>query len=92
MQTPANRVPRSRQGGIAQQRLDIQLSLALAALRVETQDSKSVHVVARQLIDPERPHPFKAAGNKEFNCLLWRPPTDQRASDIPRIPSRHSFY
>ena len=33
-----------------------------------------MHVLARQPIDPDRPHPFTAAGNKEFNCLLWMPP------------------
>ena len=39
-----------------------------------TKDTKSVHVLARQPIDPDRPHPFTAAGNTEFNCLLWMPP------------------
>jgi hypothetical protein len=32
---------------------------------------KSVQVLARQPIDLDRPHPFTAAGNTEFNCLLW---------------------
>ena len=39
-----------------------------------TQDTKSVHLLARQPIDLDRPHPFTAAGNTEFNCLLWMPP------------------
>ena len=26
--------------------------------------------LARQHIDPDQPHPFTTAGNKEFNCLL----------------------
>ena len=38
---------------------------------------------------PDRPHPFTAAGNKEFNCLLWLPPTEQRAGDILLIDSTH---
>jgi len=41
-----------------------------------------VHVLARQRIDPRRPHPFTAAGNAEFNCLLWMPPGQARAGDI----------
>ena len=47
-----------------------------------TKDTKSVHLLARQPIDPDRPHPFTAAGNTEFNCLLWMPPNEQRAGDI----------
>jgi hypothetical protein len=52
-----------------------------------TQDTKSVHILARQLIDPDRPHPFTAAGNTEFNCLLWMPPNSQRAGDIVLVDS-----
>src|SRR5262252_9200427 len=50
-------------------------------------DSKSVQVLARQQVDPDRPHPFTAAGNTEFNCLLWLPPTQQRAGDILMVDS-----
>ena len=63
--------------------------LHLPHYEVTTQDAKSVHVLGRQLIDPDRPHPFTAAGNKEFNCLLWLPPTEQRAGDILLIDSTH---
>jgi hypothetical protein len=49
----------------------------------------SVRVLGRQLIDPDRPHPFTAAGNKEFNCLLWIPPAGPRAGDILLIDSTH---
>jgi hypothetical protein len=45
-------------------------------------DTKSVHVLGQQPIDLDRPHPFSAAGNKEFNCFIWMPPKDQRAGDI----------
>ena len=38
-------------------------------------DRKSVQVLARQPVDLDRPHPFTSAGNREFNCLLWMPPT-----------------
>ncbi|WP_363345819.1 hypothetical protein [Methylocystis echinoides] len=41
-----------------------------------------IRVLARQPIDLERPHPFTAAGNREFNCLLWMPPKEDRAGDI----------
>src|SRR5947207_4020346 len=35
-----------------------------------TDDTKSVHVLTRQPIDLDRPHPFTQAGNTEFNSLL----------------------
>jgi hypothetical protein len=47
-----------------------------------TSDTKSVHLLARQPIDTERPHPFTEAGNKEFNAFIWMPPKDERAGDI----------
>ena len=52
-----------------------------------TKDTNSVHVLARQPIDPDRPHPFTAAGNTEFNCLLWMPPKEQRAGDVVLVDS-----
>ena len=50
-------------------------------------DAKTVQVLARQPIDPNRPHPFAAAGNTEFNCLLWLPPAGRRAGDIVMVDS-----
>jgi len=50
-------------------------------------DGKSVQVLARQPIDPKRPHPFTADGNTEFNCLLWLPPAGNRAGDIVMVDS-----
>ena len=50
---------------------------------------RNVHVLARQPIDKERPHPFVEAGNTEFNCLLWLPPTAQRAGDVVMTDSTH---
>src|SRR5437016_13531356 len=47
-----------------------------------TDDTKSVHVLARQPIDLDRPHPFTAAGNTEFNSFIWMPPNGQRAGHI----------
>ena len=47
-----------------------------------TEDTKSIHVLARQPIDLSRPHPFTEAGNREFNMLLWMPPQGDRAGDI----------
>ena len=45
-------------------------------------DTKQVHVLARQPIDLDRPHPFTEAGNTEINSLLWMPPNDERAGHI----------
>jgi hypothetical protein len=52
-----------------------------------TNDGKAVQVLARQPIDLDRPHPFTEAGNKEFNCLLWVPPNEQRAGDVVLVDS-----
>jgi hypothetical protein len=49
---------------------------------VTTNDTKAIHVLARQAIDKSHPHPFTEAGNREFNMFLWMPPTSQRAGDI----------
>ncbi len=49
---------------------------------VTTEDTKTVHVLARQPIDMSRPHPFIEAGNSEFNMFLWMPPGGERAGDI----------
>jgi hypothetical protein len=48
-----------------------------------------MHVLACQPIERERPHPFTAAGNTDFNCLLWMPPQQQRAGDIILVDSTH---
>ncbi len=45
-------------------------------------DAKQIHVLARQPIDLDRPHPFTQAGNTEINSLLWMPPKDERAGHI----------
>src|SRR5881392_4093001 len=50
-------------------------------------DGKSVQLLARQPIDPDRPHPFSAEGNTEFNVLLWLPPSGERAGDIVMVDS-----
>jgi hypothetical protein len=47
-----------------------------------TEDTKSVHVLTRQPIDLERPHPFTEAGNTEFNSCIWMPPITQRPGHI----------
>src|SRR5690349_10665142 len=44
-----------------------------------TDDAKSAYVLTRQPIDLDRPHPFTAAGNTEFNSCIWMPPKDERA-------------
>jgi len=49
---------------------------------VTTEDSSSVHVLARQPIELARPHPFTEAGNRELNALVWMPPSGDRGGDI----------
>ncbi|HEX3671002.1 MAG TPA: hypothetical protein VHT92_04775 [Candidatus Cybelea sp.] len=49
---------------------------------VTTGDSKAIRVLARQPMDMSKPHPFSAAGNREFNMFLWMPPDGKRAGDI----------
>jgi hypothetical protein len=52
-------------------------------------EGADLHVLGRQRVDPDRPHPFTAAGNTEFNALVWMPPSGQRAGDIVLIDSTH---
>jgi hypothetical protein len=52
-------------------------------------ESPALRVLGRQLVDPHRPHPFTAAGNTEFNALIWMPPAAQRAGDLVLIDSTH---
>src|SRR5437899_3523695 len=54
---------------------------------ITEKNSKAIHLLARQPIDLDRPHPFTATGNTEFNCLLWMPPTQERAGDIVLVDS-----
>jgi hypothetical protein len=54
---------------------------------VTSDDPKAIHVLARQPLDVSRPHPFTAAGHREFNTLLWLPPGDGRAGDILVVDS-----
>jgi hypothetical protein len=63
--------------------------LHLPHYALTTSDEKAIHVLARQPIDLDRPHPFSAAGNKEFNVLLWMPPAGNRAGDIVLADSTH---
>jgi hypothetical protein len=50
-------------------------------------ETDSLRVLGRQRVDPSRPHPFTAAGNTEFNALIWMPPAGQRAGDIVLVDS-----
>jgi len=40
------------------------------------------HVLTRQPIDLDRPHPFTEAGNTEFNSCIWMPPSGNRGGHI----------
>lgn len=52
-----------------------------------TPQSDSLHVLARQPVDPTRPHPYTQAGNTELNALIWMPAADQRAGEILLVDS-----
>ena len=52
-----------------------------------SENAGAVHVLARQPIDLDRPHPFSEAGNTEFNSLIWLPPTGERAGHILMVDS-----
>lgn len=52
-------------------------------------EGTGLRVLGRQLVDPHRPHPFTAAGNTEFNALIWMPPNGARAGDVVLIDSTH---
>jgi hypothetical protein len=56
--------------------------LHLPHYALTSEDTKSIHVLARQPVDLSRPHPFTAEGNQEFNSCLWMPPTGERGGDI----------
>ncbi len=56
---------------------------------ITDKDNKAIHLLARQPIEPDRPHPFTKAGNTEFNCLLWMAPEKNRAGDIVLVDSTH---
>jgi hypothetical protein len=55
--------------------------------QLTTPASDSVRVLGRQRIDPNRPHPFTAQGNTEFNALIWMPPAGPHAGDIVLVDS-----
>lgn len=50
-------------------------------------ESDALRVLGRQRVDPTRPHPFTAAGESEFNTLIWMPPSSGRAGDIVLVDS-----
>jgi hypothetical protein len=50
-------------------------------------ESDALRVLGRQRVDPNRPHPFTAAGNTEFNALVWMPPGGTRAGDVVLVDS-----
>lgn len=52
-------------------------------------EGADLRLLARQRVDLDRPHPFTAAGNTEFNAVVWMPPTDDRAGHIVLIDSTH---
>jgi hypothetical protein len=51
--------------------------------------SSRIRVLARQPVDMDRPHPFTAGGETEFNIVLWMPPEGERKGDIVLVDSTH---
>jgi len=47
-----------------------------------TRDDGTAQVLAKQPIDPSRPHPMTQAGETQFNTLVWAPPSGERAGDV----------
>ena len=47
-----------------------------------TREDGTAHALAMQPVDLTRPHPFIAAGGREFNSLVWAPPRGERAGDV----------
>jgi len=43
--------------------------------------------IPHQPVDLSRPHPFTAAGNREFNTCLWMPPGGKRGGRILLVDS-----
>src|SRR4051812_29722374 len=56
--------------------------LHLPHYALTTDDTMSIHVLSTQPIDLSRPHPFTAAGNREFNSCVWMSPKGGRGGDI----------
>jgi hypothetical protein len=56
--------------------------LHLPHYALTTDDNKTVHVLTRQPIDMDRPHPFTAKGQTEFNSCIWMPPRGDRGGHI----------
>jgi hypothetical protein len=81
--------PRPRRAWSAQERVEHELSPAPALLRADCARYQGRARIARQPVDLDRPHPFTAAGNKEFNCQLWAPPQGERAGDVLVADSTH---
>lgn len=52
-------------------------------------ESSTLRVLARQPVDLHRPHPFTAAGNTEFNAMVWMPAGGRFAGDIVLTDSTH---
>lgn len=47
-----------------------------------TRDDGTALALAMQPVDLSRPHPFVEAGGREFNSLVWAPPSGDRVGDV----------
>ena len=63
------------------------VAAASALLLSGMAEAAEIQVLSTQAIDLTRPHPFTAAGNKEFNSFLWMPPGGKRGGHILLVDS-----
>jgi len=86
---PLTKFPEQDQLGLLEGVPTLNFHLHLPHYELTEPGSDRVRVLARQPVDLERPHPFTAAGNTEFNIVLWMPPEGERRGDIVLVDSTH---
>jgi hypothetical protein len=60
------------------------------ALELTAPEGDLLRVLGKQRVDSQRPNPFIAAGNSEFNALIRMPPAGDRDGDIVLVARRHA--
>jgi hypothetical protein len=86
---PLTKFPGADELGLLEGVPTLNFHLHLPHYEVTEPNSSRIRVLARQPVDLERPHPFTAAGNTEFNVVLWMPPEGERKGDIVLVDSTH---
>ena len=86
---PLTKIPDADQLGLLEGVPTLNFHPHLPHYEITEPEGGRIRVLARQPVDLERPHPFTAAGNTEFNIVLWMPPAADRAGDIVLVDSTH---